>query len=507
MPVVQWIILLMIYFGSALMVHNIIAFIRFAHIAKSDGSWTDKSGLLYVPVVLLILFFLGYLGVGIFGNPDLLVAGILFGGSIFVFIMYLLLNAITKRIRENQTLNAKLMAAEESNREKNNFLASMSHEMRTPLNVILGISEVALRNPELQPEAREQMEKIRQSGRHLLGMFNNILDLSMMEKGRVAVREMEFSLLETKKQVDAILETLCEEKGLNYKSEIDPELPEWYLGDEILVKQILFAILDNAVKYTDSPGKVRLSVEKGEMKDGTEAVRFRISDTGVGIEEEFLPKIYDLFAQEDSSSTSRYGGSGLGLAAVKSKLDILGGTSTVESRKGHGTTFLVDLPLKASERQTVADPLELSGDASGAKAVSLAGKRILIVEDTPENAEIVADLLELEEAESEHAENGLIALEMFEKSPEYYYDAVLMDLRMPVLDGLEATRRMRKLDRPDAKTVPILALTANAFESDVQQSLDAGMDEHLAKPVDANRLYEALKEQIRKAGSPEQRKA
>ncbi|MBR3244016.1 MAG: response regulator [Parasporobacterium sp.] len=495
----QWIILTMVFLGSALMVFNIIGFIRFTRSVKNDNSWTHNNGILYIPIVLLVMFLLGYLGIGFFGDPDILVAGILFGGSVFVFIMYLLLNGITRRIKENETLKAQLSAAEQNNKDKSAFLASMSHEMRTPMNVILGISEVALHNPDLNPETREQMEKIRQSGKHLLSMFNNILDMHEMEHGRVAIQTIEFSMKDMMKQVDAIIRTLCDNKGLDYEVTVDPELPEWFIGDDMLVKQVLLGILDNAVKYTDSLGKVSLSVEKAEMEEEDPAVRFRIADTGIGIDENFLPKIYDLFSKEDSSATNRYGGIGLGLAQVKSKVDILEGKIEVESKKNVGSTFTVTLPLKTSERKSVPESEAASGTGGGFEEVTLEGKRILIAEDMPENAEIVADLLELEGAESEHAENGLLALEKFEQSEENYYDAVLMDLRMPVLDGLEATRRIRQLDRHDAKTVPILALTANAFESDVQQSLDAGMDEHLAKPVDAERLYEALKDQIREA--------
>jgi CheY-like chemotaxis protein len=213
-------------------------------------------------------------------------------------------------------------------------------------------------------------------------------------------------------------------------------------------------------------------------------LKFVISDNGIGIDPEFLPHIYDPFAREDDSATDRYGGSGLSLAVSKNMVERMGGTIEVSSRKNEGTEFAVTVPVKRIKIERIPEPV---------MEVSLAGRRILIAEDVKENAEIVADLLELEDAESEHAENGQIAVEMFRNSSVGYYDVILMDLRMPVMDGLEATRRIRALDRPDAKTVPIIALTANSFESDKKQTKEAGMNEHLGKPADAELLYATIR--------------
>ncbi len=244
------------------------------------------------------------------------------------------------------------------------------------------------------------------------------------------------------------------------------------------------------MKYTDALGTVSLRAECVSREEKTRTLRFTLRDTGVGISEEYLPRVFDVFSREAASSTSAYGGSGLSMSVVKRIVDLAGGTIAVESRKNEGTCFTLTAPFTyAGEEER---PAEMPAEAG-----SLEGRRVLIVEDLPENAEIVADLLELEGVETERAENGQIALEMIARAEPWYYDAVLMDLRMPVMDGLEATRRIRALDRADAGRVHIIALTANAFESDVRASLEAGMNAHLAKPADAEALYETLRRLIR----------
>ena len=302
-----------------------------------------------------------------------------------------------------------------------------------------------------------------------------------------------FSLTEALEQVNAITQTICEEKGLHYRFALGDGVAGSYIGDAMELKKVLLSILDNAVKYTDAPGTVTLDTSCAEAGESVKTLRFAVTDTGIGIDREFLAHIFDAFTQEDDSSTSRFGGSGLSLTVTKNIVELMGGTIDVKSEKNVGSTFTVTIPLRCAEEEAADEKAEEE------KTVPLDGRRILIVEDLPENAEIVQDLLELEGVETEHAENGQIAVDMFSSSPRDYYDAILMDLRMPVMDGLEATRQIRALERPDAKTVPIVALTANAFESDVRASLDAGMNAHLAKPTDANMLYAALKRQIANA--------
>ena len=485
----------MVFLGAALMVWNIICFIRYARFVRGQKSWRRSGWLLQVPIVLLVLFLLGYLLVGILGEPDLIMAGILFGGSVFVYIMYMLLSGITQQIIQGERMEAELTAREENSRMKSGFLATMSHEMKTPMNVILGLDAVALKNPDLPPDTREQLEKIDLSARHLLGLIRNMLEMNELENGQAELRNEEFSLKEALDQVNAITATLCSEKGLHYELALPGNRDYILFGDATRLKEALLSILGNAVKYTEAPGTVRFAAEICPRDDGRRDCLFTISDTGIGIDPEFLPRVFEAFTQEETGSTARYGGSGLSLAVTKNMVELMEGTIRVESRKNEGTVFTLTIPMQCLREKDLSEETET-------QQATLAGRRVLVVDDLPENAEIVSDLLELEGVETEQAENGLIAVEMMERAPEHYYDAILMDLRMPVMDGLEAAKRIRALDRKDARTVPIIALTANSFESDVKASLSAGMNAHLAKPADAEKLYDMLKKYIRPV-SPE----
>lgn len=481
----------MVFLGSALMVFNIYGFIKFARKVKNDefSQHAGNNAILYIPIALLVMFLLGYLAVGIFGDPDIIVSGILFGGSIFVFIMYVMLDRVIKRLAQSKTIEAKFIAAKESDRAKTEFLSGMSHEMRTPLNIILGLDTMALKDETLSSETRGRIEKIGSSANYLLGLINTILDINSIDNGEFQAKSEEFSVEDIVNQIDIIGNLRCKDKNLTYISSVSPDAKGLFLGDDLRIKQIVFTLLDNAVKYTDSPGTV--SFEVGCADDGDKTtLSFEMKDTGVGIDPEFLPKIFDAFTREDLSGTSARGGSGLGLSAAKKIVTILGGDITAKSEKNVGSVFTVILPVtRVKEDDTLYE------------SVSLEGKRILIAEDVEENAEIVADLLMLEGAESEHAENGKIAVEMFCSNPPGYYDAVLMDLRMPVMDGLTAAREIRKSEREDAKTIPIIALTANALESDVKESLGAGMNLHLAKPADCEKLYSAIRKVLYETGS------
>lgn len=487
------IIYAMVYLGSALMVYNIYGFVRFERYVRSLKGWDTNSGILRVPIVLLSFFLVGYLVVGLFGNPDLMMAGILFFGSVFVLIMYRLLSKITRRTVEAERYEAQLKAAKENDRAKSSFLASVSHEMRTPMNVIIGLDTLALKNPDLDAKTRKYLEKIGLSAQYLLGLINNILDIQRIENGTYEYKCEEYALQDVISQVSAITQTLCDEKGLAYEELVDKNSLASYMGDVTQVKELLLSILNNAVKYTDAPGVVAFAVEGPadvSKDETTRTITFRIRDTGVGMDEEFLPKIFDVFTQEDASSTSRFGGGGLSLALTKKSIDRMGGTIEVESKKGEGSLFIVALPLVLAEQH---EPMSEEPEQQD----SLEGKCVLIVEDVEENAEIVTDLLELEGVECERAENGRVAVDKFTHSEPHHYDIVLMDLRMPEMDGLEATRSIRQSSHPDAQTIPIVALTANAFQSDVDQSLDAGMNAHMAKPVDADALYETIREYTR----------
>ncbi len=485
----------MVFAGSALMVFNIVGFVRYAISTKKllNGKDGDKSyGILYFPIVLLVMFLLGYLAVGIFGKPDLIVSGILFGGSIFVFIMYLFINRLTKKIVEKEQLEAELMAEEQRNLAKTTFLSTMSHEMRTPMNVIIGLDTVALSDEGISPATRDHLVKIGHSAKHLLGLINSVLEINSIDEEQSGLIETDFDIKDALEQVNVIAETLCAQKGVKYSFTKLDNVDGYYTGDEMKLKKILIEILDNSAKYTEKGGSVEFTAECTDVKDEEKTLRFTVKDTGIGIDKEFLPKVFEVFAREDVSATNSRGGSGLGLAVAKKLADRMGGDIEVQSEKEKGSVFTVNIPLKT----TAAPDFE---DEGNDELTSLEGCRVLIVEDLPENAEIVADLLELEGAVSEHAENGRAGVDMFAASPSGYYDAILMDLRMPVMDGHTASKEIRKLDREDARTVPIIALTANALETDIKHSLAAGMNAHIAKPTDAEVLYQALKKHIGRA--------
>lgn len=495
---------LMIFLGSALMVWNIWSYNRFVRMVSQKGNWDKEKIGLQIPLILLIGFLIGYVVVGIFGKPDIVMSGILFFGSVFVFLMVNMITRVTVHIQTTEHLEAKLMAAEESNKAKTSFLSNMSHEIRTPMNAIIGIDTIALREPDLSEKTRSQFLKIDASARHLLSLINDILDMGRIESGQMMVHEEPMVMDDIIGQVSSIINIQCEEKGLEYeyeqrgRADSSARQDACCMGDEIKVKQVLINILGNAVKYTPAPGKVSLIVDEqnccaGRCDGSGCHVRFIIKDTGIGMDEEFLPHIFDTFSQEDVSKTSRYGGSGLGMAITKNLVDMMGGTISVESRKGKGSTFTVDLDFKPLSRGAME---EIRAKHEDKNDFSLAGRRILFAEDVEINAEILCDLLELEDIETDWAKDGQIAVDTFLKSEPGYYDAIIMDMRMPVMDGVAAARIIRGLDREDAKTIPIIALTANAFYKDVRECLDAGMDVHLSKPVDADLLNDTLKKMI-----------
>ena len=485
----RWIVDAMVFLGAGLMVYNIYGFVCFTREIRTHKGFEEHYGVLYVPIGLLVMFLLGYLAVGLFGNPDLIVAGILFFGSVFVFIMYRLLKRITRRIIEGERWQSKMLAAQEANRAKTDFLSDVSHEMRTPLNIILGLNGMAMRSPELQPATRQQLEKVELSARHLLGMINNILDLNRIESGELSLKNEEFNLAEAIAQTDVIVQTMCEGKGLLYRGPDPAAARGRYLGDALQLKHVLLSILDNAVKYTTAPGTVRFSVETVDETADTRRFRFTVSDTGVGMEPEFLSRLFEDI-QREKDDNSRFGGTGISLTLTRHIVELMGGSLKAESEKGRGSVFTVEIPLTP-----LPEPEPLAPEAC-AEPLVLAGSRVLVAEDVQENAEIVMDLLEMEDVETDLAENGAIALEKFTASEPGYYDAILMDLRMPEMDGLEATRRIRASQHPDAKHIPIIALTANALESDIRQTAEAGMNAHLTKPSDADLLYDTLRQQI-----------
>ena len=545
------------------------------------------------------------------------------------------LTVIDTEMRENmaqqEALGDALRSAEQANKAKTAFLSNMSHEIRTPMNAIIGLDNIALNDPETPEKTKEYLVKIGTSAEHLLNLINDILDMSRIESGRMILKNEEFSFSKMLESINTMFSGQCLDKRQNYSCNIKGQVDDYYIGDNMKLRQILINILGNAVKFTPEGGNISLDIQRTAQFDDRSTLQFTITDTGIGMSEEFLPHIFDTFAQEDATATNKYGSSGLGLAITKNIIEMMNGTIRVESKKGEGTTFIVSVTLTDSKhKDTVEEELsihpgemavliidddpvacehaklvleqagiaaevassgaegiemvklrhvrhepynlilvdwqmpdmdgvettrrirEIVGNESAiiiltaykwddileeamaagvdsfiakplfaanvleefksasikkfsskeAEPVDLTGIRVLVAEDVDVNAEILQMILESREIESDIAVNGKKALELFESNPENYYAAILMDVRMPEMDGLEATRRIRALERSDSKDIPIIALTANVFDEDVQRSLQAGLNAHLTKPVQPDVLFETL-ESLVKINRPE----
>ena len=397
---------------------------------------------------------------------------------------------------QRESLSIALEEANQANKAKTAFLANMSHEIRTPMNAIIGLDRIALNDPGISETTRDNLEKIGLSAQHLLGIINDILDMSRIESGRMTVKNEEFSFAKALGQVNTMISGQCRDKGIEYECRVKGAVDDYYIGDDMKLRQVMLNILGNAVKFTPSGGTVTFVVEAVARFNGKTTLRLIIRDTGIGMSQEFLPRLFDAFSQEDSSSTNRYGSTGLGMAITRSIIELMNGTISVESEKHKGTTFTVTVTLTDCDRKTIREEepaLQPRKDEKPLRETAdLKGRRILLAEDVTVNAEIMMMVLSMREIQVDHAENGRIAVEMFEEHEEGYYDAVLMDMRMPEMDGLEATRRIRAMNRSDAKRIPIIALTANAFDEDVQHSMQAGLNAHLSKPVEPDILFETL---------------
>ena len=393
-----------------------------------------------------------------------------------------------EQMHRQAQLEDALDRANRAAKAKSDFLSCMSHDIRTPMNGIIGMTHIAAeqQNP---PETQKCLGKIETSSKFLLGLVNDILDMAKVESGKVELHPEPYRFSDFGKYLDAVIRPLCGAKHLEFVVDAVPVGGIVPLFDPMRINQILFNLLSNAVKYTPEGGTVFFRLREKLAGNGRLAVSFEISDNGVGISDDFQKVLFEPFTQERRNDVSPCRGTGLGLAITKRTLDLMGGTISVRSKVGEGTAFFVQLETDwISENSPAAAPAaEQAEDFS-----QLAGIRVLLCEDHPLNQEIAKALLEEKRILVDLAENGRRGVEMFCSSPEGCYGAVLMDIRMPVLDGYGAAGEIRALPRSDAKTVPIIAMTADAFADDVQKCLDCGMNAHIAKPIDPVQLYRAL---------------
>lgn len=413
----------------------------------------------------------------------------LIGSLLLLFLIIAgILLSIYRRRREQREREMQTELLMRTAQAKNEFLAKMSHDIRTPLNGIIGMNYIA--STKIPPECTELtqcLSKVDSSARYLLGILNDILDMNKIDSGKMELALTPFSLSGLKEVIEPVVLAQMEPKDIRFEIVMQDSVNGYYMGDELRIKQILMNLLSNAVKFTEK-GTVSLTIEKNPMDETRDEVVFAIADTGKGIKEEYLKNLFTPFTQEDSGITASYGGSGLGLSIAKSFVDLMGGSITVSSEPGKGSQFVVTLPLEkavcaADDRKTVQRQ-----DAG----IAFSGKRVLLCEDNELNAEIATAILESFDVMVEWASNGREGVERFAKSPQGYYDMIFMDVRMPEMDGYEATRMIRAMARTDAGAVPICALSANAFTEDIRLSHEAGMNEHLAKPLEVGVLTAVL---------------
>ena len=412
-------------------------------------------------------------------------------------VMIIYLQFKMRRYRDalhEKELEKAVLEAKNANEAKTRFLFNMSHDIRTPMNAIIGFSELLEKHIDEKDKAIDYLGKIKSSSNFLLSLINYVLEMARIESGKLALKKEVGCVTELIESLTDVFEPGVKKKFITYSCETDIQ-HKYVIGDETKVREIFINIIGNSVKYTPEGGKISVSVKEEPFeKENYIAYRIIVEDNGIGMSKEYLPHIFEEFSREHTSTESKVTGTGLGLPIVKSLIDMMGGTIEVESQLGCGTKMNVVLPFElASEKQILEEKQKEKEKISD----SILGKRVLLAEDNELNAEIAMTVLKENGLKAERAANGKQCMEMLKKMPEDYYDMILMDIQMPEMDGYEATKRIRNLD--DARAdIPIVAMTANAFEEDRQKALESGMNAHVSKPVDMNMLFKVMAQNLKK---------
>lgn len=387
-----------------------------------------------------------------------------------------------------------LEIAENANRSKSYFLSNMSHDIRTPMNAIVGFTTLLKQEADNPEKVREYTEKIAVSNKHLLGLINDVLDMSRIESGKTTLNLSEESITKIVREMDLMIRPQMNERGHTFTIDTGHVIHDAIVVDKVRLNQICINLLSNALKYTPDYGCIQFEMRELYASGHSAHYRITVSDNGYGMGQEFQEHIFDSFSREEDSRTSKIHGTGLGMAITKKLVDLMGGTISLESKKGVGTTFTVDIPFQMSQPQNSLSEDVVQKEEEHKKYTTLAGKHILVAEDNELNAEIISGLLVMVGATCEICEDGQKTLEAFENSKPGTYDLILMDVQMPVMNGYEATEAIRTCSHIQAREIPIIAMTANAFTEDIQNSLKAGMNAHVAKPVDMRILENTVKQ-------------
>ena len=398
-----------------------------------------------------------------------------------------------KKLKKAKNITTEaLQTAENANKAKTDFLSNMSHDIRTPMNAIIGMTSLIRHDAGNKAKVIEYADKIDISSQHLLGIINDVLDMSKIEAGKTVFKYTDFSILDFITELNTIFHSQIDEKNQTLTIIKENIRHEWVNGDQVHLMQIFSNLVSNAVKYTQEGGKIQFLVEECETKSSVYAkYRFLVSDNGMGMSADFKDTIFDAFTRAESSMTNKIQGTGLGMAITKNLVEAMGGTIDVESELGQGSCFEVLIDLRIAEDRFVSSAEQAEKDEPAGNV--LKEMRFLCAEDNELNAEILMELLKIEGAECTICENGKRVLEAFEQSAPGDYDMILMDVQMPVMNGYEATKAIRRSSHELEKTIPIIAMTANAFSEDIQHSLAAGMNAHVSKPVEMKVLEKTIR--------------